>query len=132
MPSSQSLPIDPQQAATLLLPSLVQFAESGIVSRTLLSTPALRVVHFSLASGQELTEHTSSRRALVQILSGSCEFRFNGAWHTLGVGEFLHMPPNHPHAVLAGHTPCAFLLVLHDGGGAAPLAATGSASEANA
>ena len=132
MSQHPALPIDPTRAEALTLPPLLEFAESGIVSRTLLATPSLRVVLFALAAGQELTEHTSSRRALVQILSGVCEFKFNGSWQTLAVGELLHMPPNHAHAVRVGQMPCAFLLILHSDGCEAPLADTDSASEANA
>ena len=53
------------------------------------------------AEGQELTEHTSTRHALIQILSGECEFSLAGRPHTLKAGDFLYMPPNLPHAVKA-------------------------------
>ena len=78
-----------------------QFAPNGIVSRTLLRTPAARVVLFGFSEGQELTEHTSTQPALVQVLSGECEFSLGGKAHNLKAGDFLHMPPNLPHAVKA-------------------------------
>ena len=78
-----------------------QFAPNGIVSRTLLRTPTTRVVLFGFAEGQELTEHTSTQHALVQILSGECEFSLGGKPHNLKPGDFLHMPPNMPHALKA-------------------------------
>jgi quercetin dioxygenase-like cupin family protein len=59
------------------------------------------VVLFGFAPGQELSEHTSTKHALVQILSGECEFTLNGKPQTLRAGDFLHMPPNLPHAVIA-------------------------------
>ena len=78
-----------------------QFAPNGIVSRTLLRTPSTRVVLFGFAECQELTEHTSTQHALVEVLSGECEFSLGGKPHTLKAGHFLHMPPNLPHAVKA-------------------------------
>ena len=78
-----------------------QFAPNGIVSRTLLRTPMMRVVLFGLAEGQELTEHTSTQHALIQILSGECEFSLASKPHNLKAGDFLCMPPNLAHAVKA-------------------------------
>ncbi len=83
------------------LPEETQFASNGIVSRTLLRTESLRVVLFGFAEGQELTEHTSTQHALVQILSGECEFSLAGEAHKLKTGDFLYMQPNLPHAVKA-------------------------------
>jgi quercetin dioxygenase-like cupin family protein len=104
------LPSDEAQALTLA--DATQVADAGIVSRTLLQTPEVRVVLFSFADGQELTPHTSRRRALVQILSGACEFLFDGKWQPLAAGAFLHMPPNHLHAVRANAGPFSMLLTL--------------------
>jgi quercetin dioxygenase-like cupin family protein len=78
-----------------------QFAPNGIVSRTLLRTPVARVVLFGFSEGQELTEHTSTQHALIQVLSGECEFLLGSKPHNLKAGDFLHMPPNLPHAVRA-------------------------------
>lgn len=100
------------QAQALPLADTVQMSEAGIVSRTLLQTPELRVVLFAFAEGQELTSHSSRRRAVVQILDGTCEFFFAGAWHTLSAGMLLHLPPDHPHAVRAASGPFSMLLTL--------------------
>lgn len=78
-----------------------KFAANGIVSRTLLSTANCRVLLFGFAEGQELTEHTSTQHALVQVLSGECEFSLGGKARVLKAGELVYMPPNEPHAVKA-------------------------------
>ncbi len=93
--------IDSVDAKTLSLPNETQFAANGIVSRTLLRTPTTRVVLFGFSEGQELSEHTSTAQALIQILSGSCEFSLDGRPHLLKAGDLIHMPPNLPHAVKA-------------------------------
>jgi len=78
-----------------------RFAPNGIVSRTLLRTPTSRVVLFGFAEGQELTEHTSTQCAVIQMLSGECEFSLAGKPHPLKAGDLLYMPPHLPHAVRA-------------------------------
>lgn len=108
-------------------------AEGGIVSRTLLSTAQARVVHFVFAPGQELTEHTSARRAMAQVLAGECDFMINGVWERLQPGMLLHMPPHHRHAVKASRGMCSLLLTLvTEQESERATATTGAASEANA
>jgi quercetin dioxygenase-like cupin family protein len=93
--------MDTKRETVISLAKETQFAANGIVSRTLLRAPNARVVLFGFAKGQELTEHTSTQSALVEILSGECEFTLAGKPHLLKAGDFLHMPPNLPHAVRA-------------------------------
>jgi quercetin dioxygenase-like cupin family protein len=88
-----------------------RFTPNGIVSRTVFAAPNARVVLFGFAPGQELTEHTSTKHALVQILSGECEFTLAGRPQTLRAGDLLHMPPGLPHGVVATQQ-CALLLTL--------------------
>jgi quercetin dioxygenase-like cupin family protein len=104
------LPTDDAQAISLL--DTIQLSPSGIVSRTVLQTPEIRVVLFTFADGQELTSHTNRRRALVHILDGACDFFFAGKWQRLAKGMFLHLPPNHPHAVRASEGTFSMLLTL--------------------
>ena len=93
--------IDSGREKILSLAEETRFTPNGIVSRTLLRTPHSRVVLFGFAAGQELTEHTSTQHAVIQILSGECEFSLAGKPHVLRAGDLLYMPPNLPHAVKA-------------------------------
>ena len=104
------LPTDEAQALKLV--DAVQVSTAGIVSKTLLNSPEVRVVLFTFAEGQELTAHASRRRALVQILEGTCDFLFADKWQRLEAGMFLHLPPNHLHAVRATSGPFSMLLTL--------------------
>ena len=101
--------LSPAQAGTCSLLEPVENVAHGIVSRAVLTTPALRLTLFHFAAGQELSEHTSKARALVQILSGTCEFSVGATRHTLKPGDLLHLPPGAPHAVTA---PAAFSMLL--------------------
>src|SRR5690606_19637047 len=104
------LPTDDAQA--LKLADAVQISPAGIVSRTLLQTPELRVVLFTFADGQGLTSHTSRRRAMVQIIDGVCDFFFGGHWQRLEAGMIVHLPPSHPHALRATAGAFSMLLTL--------------------
>jgi quercetin dioxygenase-like cupin family protein len=99
--SSEKPLIDPARESIVSLAHETRFAPNGIVSRTLLKTPHTRTVLFGFAEGQELTEHTSTQHAVVQVLSGECEFSLAGKPHMLKAGDFLYMPPNLPHALKA-------------------------------
>jgi quercetin dioxygenase-like cupin family protein len=116
----------------LSLPAETQYTANGIVSRTLLSTANSRTVLFGFAEGQELTEHTSTQHALVQILSGACEFSLAGVPRGLKTGDLLYMPPNLPHAVKATEQ-FSMLLTLFKPAGigdSAPQIRTAPAAEA--
>ncbi len=108
-----------EQMAVVNLAAEVRFAPNGIVSRTLLATPRGRLVLFGFDAGQELTEHTSPHLALVQILSGSCEWRLAGEARQLRAGDLLLMPPHLPHAVKATER-FSMLLTLLPAAPAAP------------
>ena len=99
------------QEKIISLPAETQFAANGIVSRTLLRTENSRVVLFGFSAGQELTEHTSTQHAVVQVLTGECEVSLGGRPHKLKAGDLLYMPPNLRHAIKAT-TPFSMLLTL--------------------
>jgi quercetin dioxygenase-like cupin family protein len=99
--SSEKPLIDVASESIVSLANETRFTPNGIVSRTLLRTPQTRTVLFGFAEGQELTEHTSTQHAVVQVLTGECEFSLAGIPHALKAGDFLYMPPNLAHAVKA-------------------------------
>jgi len=103
--------IDATQEKIVSLAEETRFAPNGIVSRTLLNTAGMRTVLFGFAEGQELSEHTSTQHALIQILSGGCEFSLAGKPHPLQAGDLLYLPPNLAHAVKATK-PFSMLLTL--------------------
>ena len=107
---SKSTLFDPAQAGVICLAEATQFSENGVVSRALHDVDGVRVTLFAFAAGQQLTEHSTPSRALVQILSGSCEFTLGGKKTPLRAGDLLHMPPGLPHAVFATE-PFSMLLI---------------------
>lgn len=93
--------LPPDQAAVCPLLTPTQGVAHGIVSQAVLTAPGLRLTLFRFAAGQELSEHTTPARALVQVLAGACEFTFPDRKQRLAAGDLLHMPPRLPHSVRA-------------------------------
>ena len=106
-----TLTLDPARPGFTSLLAAPAYTPGGIASRTLLQTPGVRVVWMGLDAGQELTEHTTPKRALVQILEGTGEFQLGPDWQRLGPGDLVHLTPGLPHAVRA-FSRMAFLLIL--------------------
>jgi quercetin dioxygenase-like cupin family protein len=98
---AQSTLFDPTKASVLNLAEATEFSDVGIVSRALHDQDGVRVTLFAFAAGQRITEHSTPARALIQILSGACEFTLEGKKRPLRAGDLLHLPPAFPHAVLA-------------------------------
>ncbi|HLP03516.1 MAG TPA: cupin domain-containing protein [Opitutaceae bacterium] len=126
--SSRTL-LDPTRGDATSLPAATQFSDSGIVSRTVLASGRTRVVLFGFAAGQELTEHASPARALVQMLSGRAEWTLAGEKRTLGPGDLLHMPPGLPHAVRALETFSMLLTLVRENDTAVAPTAAGDGLE---
>ncbi len=89
------------ESKVISLADETQYAPQGIVSRTVLSAGGVRVVLFGFDAGQELSEHTSTRNVMAQIISGECEFTVRDTAHKLKAGDVLYMPPEEPHIVRA-------------------------------
>ncbi len=107
--------IDAGAAKILSLAAETTFAPNGIVSRTLLRTPNNRMVLFGFSEGQELTEHTSTQSAVIQILTGQAELSLAGKLQVVKAGDLIYLPPHLPHALKA-ITPFSMLLTLSKAG----------------
>ena len=103
-------------------PNLVGFVEpppTGTLSRTLHADESVRVVVFGFAEGEELTEHASSRPALLQVLRGELELTLDGESVRAREGAWVQMSAGLRHAIRA-RTPAVMLLTLVQQGGAPP------------
>jgi len=73
----------------------------GILSRTLHDDERCTLTVFGFDTGQELTEHTSARAALIEILEGTAEIELDGEARSVGPGAWIAMPPGMRHAIRA-------------------------------
>ncbi len=83
----------------------------SIISRTFYQGDQVKAILFSFAPGQELSEHTASMPAVIQILDGEARLTLGGDAHQAKAGTWVHMPPNLPHSLYA-ITPVTMLLLL--------------------
>ena len=83
----------------------------GIHSQTLYDGPDLRLVLFAFASGEELSEHTAARAAVVHVLDGEGEAVVGGDPHPIAAGTWFRMPAGMPHSIRA-RTPLRVALYL--------------------
>ena len=83
----------------------------GIHSQTLYDGPDLRLVLFAFAPGEELSEHTAARPAVVHVLDGEGDAVVGGEPHALGPGTWFRMPAGMPHSIRA-RTPLRMALYL--------------------
>jgi len=89
----------------------VTVPENGILSRTIYSDDRIGVTIFGFDAGQELSEHTSTKAAIIEILQGEAEILLGDARHEAGPGTWIHMPAGLHHTIEA-RTPVVMLLTL--------------------
>ncbi len=83
------------------LADMVEYADSSIVSKTILDKPAGTITLFAFDSGQKLSEHTAPFDAVVQSIDGAAQLTIGGEDVNVSAGQIIIMPGNVPHAVAA-------------------------------
>lgn len=91
------------------LPVVPESTTSGV----LVNNDLMRVVQFTFDAGEMLTEHSSPRAVVVQLVTGRMRFTVDGAEHTMGEGDIIYLAPGASHALVA-ETPCRMTLVMVD------------------
>ena len=89
----------------------VETPQDGIVSRTIHNDDSARVVLFSFAEGQQLSDHTASVPVTVVVVEGEADIIIDGERHDGCAGSWVHIDANVPHSVVA-RTPVTLLLTL--------------------
>lgn len=93
------------------LDTAIEIPSAGTLSRTIYSDDAVKVVLFGFDAGQELSEHTASRPALIQIVRGEGRLTLGQDAVEARPGTWIHMTAGLHHSVQAV-TPLVMLLVL--------------------
>ncbi len=94
-----------------LLAQLPEIPPDSIVSRTFYSDQSMKAILFGFAAGQELSEHTAARPAILHFLQGQARLTLGDYATSAGPGAWVHMPPNLPHSIYA-ETVVVMLLYL--------------------
>jgi quercetin dioxygenase-like cupin family protein len=84
----------------------------SIVSRTFHKDDRLKAIMFGFDAGQELSEHTSSQAAIIQIVKGDATVTLGEDRYELTAGSWIHMAPRLKHSVYA-RTQVIMLLTMY-------------------
>ena len=95
------------------LQDLIEYPSSGILSKVLVKDNHSQHNLFCLAAGTEISEHTSTRNALITVVEGTGTLNLEGKNIVLIPGVFIFMPANAPHAVQAEEN-LSFTLTLSE------------------
>ncbi len=79
----------------------IEIPKDGTLSRTIRRDDQVKVVLFGFAGGQELSQHTASVPAIIEIIQGQVRVTLDGDEKELQAGSWVYMEANVPHAVYA-------------------------------
>ncbi len=85
--------------------------ENGILSRTIFQDDHVKAVVFGFAAGQELSEHSAAKPAMLYFVQGQASLGLGVDFHQAKPGTWAHMPANLKHSIRA-ESPVVMLLVL--------------------
>lgn len=94
------------------LPGLMtEIPPDSIISRTIFSGPGIKAVLFGFAAGQELSEHTAAKPAVLHFLEGEADLTLGDEALQARPGTWVHMEANLAHSIQA-RTEVRMLLLL--------------------
>jgi quercetin dioxygenase-like cupin family protein len=93
------------------LENMIEFAEDGIVSKTLVKTSGKEVSLFCMSAGQTISTHKSSFPAIIHVIQGQGEITLGSKTYHAKPNAWFHMPAQLPHSIEATGN-IVFLLVL--------------------
>ncbi|WP_413172792.1 cupin domain-containing protein [Anabaena azotica] len=91
----------------------IEYPREGVFSKVLAKDTTCQYTLFCLAANTEISEHTSTRNATVNVLEGRGLLTLSGEKIKLEPGVFIVMPANAPHALQA-ESNLSFLLTLSE------------------
>ena len=97
---ARSTPVSESVVTSGLLEAM-PVSESSITSRVVVNNPLLRVVVFAFDAGEMLTEHSSPRAVVVQLLEGRIDLTLGDETSTMSPGDVVYMAPGIRHALVA-------------------------------
>jgi len=88
-----------------LIPNLVkhvtEIPANSILSQTISQDEKARYILFTFAPGEELSEHTASKQAVLYFVKGEADLTLGEDKTTAEAGTWVRMPPNLAHSIYA-------------------------------
>lgn len=88
-----------------------EIPKDGILSRSIFKADGLNAVLFAFDRDQELSEHTSSKTAILHILQGEAHLTLGDSEQVAQAHTWVYMPPHLPHSLRA-QSPVIMLLIM--------------------
>lgn len=95
-----------------LIDQLPEIPADSIISRSLFDDGRTKVILFGFAPGQELSEHTAARPAILQFLSGEATLTLGDETMPATPGTWAYMQPHLSHSIVAKTAVVMLLLML--------------------
>lgn len=106
-------PITTSQSFVTQLKEQIEYPHSGVFSKVLAKDTVCQYTLFCLAANTDISEHTSTRNATINVLEGMGLLSLAGENIKLEAGVFIFMAANAPHALKA-ESNLTFLLTLSE------------------
>lgn len=90
---------------------MIEYPKQGIVSKTIIKDLDVDITLFCMAKGTDISEHTSTKHGIVQVIEGDGIFNLKGEDLKMTKGAIINMPKNAVHSLKANKN-TAFLLIL--------------------
>lgn len=98
-----------------IIPEDQVIPKNSILSQSLLQNEHTRVILFTFAPDQELSEHTASKPAMLHFLEGEAEVTLGDVSFQTGAGAFIYMQPHLPHSIYAKTAVKMLLIMIEQG-----------------
>lgn len=96
-----------------LLKERIEYPSEGVLSKVIFKDKACQYTLFCMAEGTNISEHTSTRNAVINVMEGTGILTLEGEDIQLEPGIFVFMKANAPHALKAEQN-LAFLLTFSE------------------
>lgn len=93
---------------------LISFHDNSIVSKVLMKNKGGNITLFALSQGQEISEHMTPFDVLVFCINGEGLIYVNKKENLLSAGDFILLPANQSHSVVAKTNFIMLLAMLKD------------------
>ena len=84
----------------------------SIISRTFYEADRMKAILFGFAPGQELSEHTAAKPAILHFLAGEADLTLGEDSKTVQTGSWAYMQPHLPHSIVAKSAVIMLLYLL--------------------
>ncbi|MBI5332259.1 MAG: cupin domain-containing protein [Candidatus Aenigmarchaeota archaeon] len=90
---------------------MIEYPKQGIMSKTIFRDCRKDISLFCMTKGSEMSQHSSSREAIIYVLEGKGVFNLRNKNISMLPGALIHMPKKALHSIKAEKN-TSFLLVL--------------------